>query len=50
MACEQDGMASCQRRFHWDKRKRQYVQLQPDEGVRASKRVRSSTESGKRWP
>ena len=41
-------MAGGQRRFHWDKRKRQYVQLQPDEGVMANKRVRSSTESGKR--
>lgn len=37
-------MAQQQRRFHWDKRKKQYVQLQPNEQVLAGKRVR--TESG----
>lgn len=37
-------MAQQQRRFHWDKRKRQYVQLQPNEKVLAGKRIR--TESG----
>ena len=40
-------MAVQQRRFHWDKRKRRYVQLQPDEKLQAGgKRVRS--ESGAR--
>lgn len=34
------------RRFHFDKRKRRYIQLQPDETVQAGKRKR--TESGKR--
>ena len=37
-------MASQQRRFHWDKRKRQYVQLQPGEKLKAGKRMR--VESG----
>ena len=37
-------MAAQQRRFHWDKRKRQYVQLQPGERVKAGKRMR--VESG----
>lgn len=40
----QAGMAQQQRRFHWDKRKRQYVQLQPNERVFAGKRIK--TESG----
>lgn len=43
--CGQAGLAAQQRRFHWDKRKRRYVQLQPDEKVQAGKRKR--TESGK---
>ncbi len=38
-------MAAQQRRFHWDKRKRRYIQLQPNEKVQAGKRKR--TESGK---
>lgn len=33
------------KRYHWDKRKRQYVQLQPNEQVKAGRRMR--TESGK---
>ena len=37
-------MASQQRRFHWDKRKRAYVQLQSGEQVKAGKRMR--VESG----
>lgn len=41
----QAGLAAQQRRFHWDKRRRQYVQLQPNEHVQAGKRKR--TESGK---
>lgn len=44
-ACMQEGMAHQSRRFHWDKRKRQYVQLQPGETVRAGKRHK--TEAGK---
>jgi hypothetical protein len=40
----QAGLAAQQRRFHWDKRRRQYVQLQPGEHVQAGKRKR--TESG----
>jgi hypothetical protein len=40
----QAGMASQQRRFHWDKRKRAYVQLQPGERLKAGKRQR--VESG----
>ncbi|CAL8470205.1 g9747 [Coccomyxa elongata] len=39
------GMAAQQRKFHWDKRKRRYIQLQPNEKVQAGKRKR--TESGK---
>ncbi len=31
-------MASQQRRYHWDSRKRKYVQMQPDEEVKAGKR------------
>ncbi len=38
-------MAAQQRRFHWDKRKRCYIQLPPNEKVQAGKRKR--TESGK---
>ena len=38
-------MAAQQRKFHWDKRKRRYIQLQPNEKVQAGKRKR--TESGK---
>lgn len=38
-------MVMQKRRFHFDKRKRRYVQLQPDEKVQAGKRKR--TESGK---
>ena len=41
----QAGLAAQQRQFHWDKRRRQYVQLQPGEQVQAGKRKR--TESGK---
>ena len=37
-------MAKQQRNYHWDKRKRRYVQLQPGEQVMAGKRMR--TESG----
>jgi ATP-dependent RNA helicase DDX54/DBP10 len=37
-------MASQKRRYHFDKRKRRYVQLQPDETVQAGKRRR--TDSG----
>lgn len=33
-------MASLQRRHHWDKRKRRYIQLQPQEAVKAGKRVK----------
>lgn len=44
-ALMQAGLAAQQRRFHWDKRRRQYVQLQPNEHVQAGKRKR--TESGK---
>ena len=40
----QAGLASQQRRFHWDKRKRAYVQLQSGEQVKAGKRMR--VESG----
>lgn len=42
--CVQAGLASQQRRFHWDKRKRAYVQLQSGEQVKAGKRMR--VESG----
>ena len=31
-------MASQQRRYHWDARKRKYIQMQPDEEVKAGKR------------
>ena len=31
-------MASQQRRFHWDSRKRRYIQMQPGEEVKAGKR------------
>ena len=31
-------MASQKRRYHWDARKRKYIQMQPDEEVRAGKR------------
>lgn len=41
----QAGMAAQQRKFHWDKRKRCYIQLQPNEKVQAGKR--KLTESGK---
>ncbi|KAL3143989.1 hypothetical protein ABBQ32_003797 [Trebouxia sp. C0010 RCD-2024] len=41
---ENDTMASLQKRHHWDKRKRRYIQLQPKEEVKAGKRVK--TESG----
>ena len=34
----QAGMASQQRRYHWDARKRKYIQMQPDEEVKAGKR------------
>ena len=37
-------MAQQSRRFHWDKRSKKYVQLQPNEQVLAGKRIR--TESG----
>ena len=37
-------MASQQKRHHWDKRKRRYIQLQPKEEVKAGKRLK--TESG----
>ena len=40
----QEGMVEQRRNFHWDKRKKQYVQLQPGEKLRAGKRMR--TESG----
>ena len=40
----QEGMAQQSRQFHWDKRKRQYIQLQPGEKVKAGKRLK--TESG----
>lgn len=39
-------MASQQKRHHWDKRKRRYIQLQPKEEVKAGKRLK--TESGAR--
>ena len=42
----QDTLASQQKRHHWDKRKRRYIQLQPNEEVKAGKRLR--TESGAR--
>lgn len=42
----QDTLASQQKRHHWDKRKRRYIQLQPNEEVKAGKRLR--TESGGR--
>ena len=41
-----DTLASQQKRHHWDKRKRRYIQLQPNEEVKAGKRMR--TESGAR--
>jgi hypothetical protein len=31
-------MASQKRRYHWDARKRKYIQMQPDEEVRAGRR------------
>lgn len=31
-------MASQQRKYHWDSRKRKYIQMQPEEEVRAGKR------------
>lgn len=37
-------MGSLQKRHHWDKRKRRYIQLQPKEEVKAGKRLK--TESG----
>lgn len=37
-------MTSLQKRHHWDKRKRRYIQLQPKEEVKAGKRLK--TESG----
>ena len=40
----QDTMGSLQKRHHWDKRKRRYIQLQPKEEVKAGKRLK--TESG----
>ena len=40
----QDTIASQQKRHHWDKRKRRYIQLQPKEEVKAGKRMK--TESG----
>ncbi len=42
----QAGMANQSRNWHWDKRKKRYVMLQPGESVTAGKRVR--TESGAR--
>lgn len=39
-------MAQQSRQFHWDKRKRRYVQLQPGEQVKAGKRLKM--ESGGR--
>ena len=39
-------MTSLQKRHHWDKRKRRYIQLQPKEEVKAGKRLK--TESGAR--
>ena len=41
----QEGLTKHQRNYHWDKRKRRYVQLQPGEQVIAGKRLK--TESGK---
>lgn len=41
----QEGLTKHQRNYHWDKRKRQYIQLQPGEQVVAGKRLK--TESGK---
>ncbi len=40
----QDTMQSLQKRHHWDKKKRRYIQLQPKEEIKAGKRLK--TESG----
>ena len=37
-------MQSLQKRHHWDKKKRRYIQLQPKEEIKAGKRLK--TESG----
>lgn len=40
----QDTIAGAQKRHHWDKKKRRYIQLQPKEEIKAGKRLK--TESG----
>ena len=37
------GIAASKGSYHWDKRHRKYVQLQPGEAVRAGKRVNAGT-------
>ena len=37
------GIAASKGSYHWDKRHRKYVQLQPGEAVRAGKRVKAGT-------
>jgi DBP10CT (NUC160) domain len=36
-----EGIAASKGSYHWDKRHRKYVQLQPGEAVRAGKRVQA---------
>lgn len=42
---DQEGMRAQQRQYHWDKRKKRYVQIQGAEMSKGTKRIR--TESGK---
>ena len=43
--CTCTGMSAASRQFHWDKRKRKFVQLGSNEKVQGGKRIK--TESGK---
>lgn len=38
-----EGIAASKGGYHWDKRHRKYVQLQPGEALRAGKRVRAES-------
>lgn len=40
---EQEGLANQARNWHWDKRKKRYIMLQPGETVTAGKRGRSES-------
>lgn len=41
-------MAQQARQYHWDKRKRRYIQLQPGEQLKAGKRTKAEVGAGAR--